>query len=296
MSWKSNDYVVHKNKPDWGVGKVTFANSVELTVFFVNSGRKVFAQNISLLEQASDHLCNHPLLNNVAPAAVDGTAKFFPLPDCVQYFLKLFPKGFEDPLYASNSATIGERRYKEDARDLAKKLLYRKDWDVFASTGNYSEICQRLGKIESKTNLLHSFEKIKWHSALKNTQLQKLICDSLYEELYGAGTRQARFDTWSSTLGNCEGCAKWTIATYYGFLLHSEERIFIKPEVTKFAAEACGWDLQYDSNLNWNTLEKAEALAKYLLDELSRIGLNPRDMIDVQSFIWCIDPKSYAEV
>ena len=70
--------------------------------------------------------------------------------------------------------------------------------------------------------------------------------------------------------------------------------MFIKPEVTQFAAEACGWDLQYESALNWQTLSRAEAFANYLFNELCQRGLKPRDMIDVQSFIWCIDPKSYA--
>lgn len=62
----------------------------------------------------------------------------------------------------------------------------------------------------------------------------------------------------------------------------------------KFAAEACGGDLQYDSKLNWNTLQSAEGMARNLFDILPSMGLHPRDMIDVQGFIWCIEPNSYA--
>jgi len=33
--------------------------------------------------------------------------------------------------------------------------------------------------------------------------------------------------------------------------------------------------------------------AGYLKGELERMGTEPRDMIDVQSFMWCIAPGKY---
>lgn len=210
------------------------------------------------------------------------------------HFLKLFPKGFEDEAYLTTSPKRGERQYKLNAGKLAQSLLKKSDWSALSNDGNYGEICQRLMRVEAKTNLLHPFEKIKWHAALKNVALQKSLADALFNDIYGEDDRETRFLKLASALQDADGCAKWTIATYYGFLIQPEPRMFIKPEVTKFAAEACGWNLQYDSQLNWMTLKQAEALAQYLFEELCRIGQRPRDMIDVQSFIWCIDPQSYA--
>ena len=46
--------------------------------------------------------------------------------------------------------------------------------------------------------------------------------------------------------------------------------------------------------LNWKTYERVLAFSMWLFDELTERGLEPRDMIDVQSFIWCIGPESYA--
>ncbi len=294
MNWNIEDRVVHKNKPDWGVGKVLHANSQDIGVFFVNAGRKTFSQPAALLEVAPDAMHAHPLLLNVSPAVLHGASKFLPLPDCIQYFLKLFPQGFDDPTYLSPDLDGGERQYKVVASTYAKEVLGESEWRSLSDMGDYTEICLRLARIESKTNLLHSFEKIKWHAALKDIRLQKGLADALFDDLFGTDSRMAGFTNLANALGAADGCNKWTIATYYGFLIHPESRIFIKPEVTKFAAEACGWDLQYDSALNWNTLARAEGMAQYLFHELQRVGLKPRDMIDVQSFIWCIDPKSYA--
>jgi hypothetical protein len=300
--WNKGDFVLHKTKKtDWGIGRVVAANSHDIDVFFVMLPTTVsFLQPAAFLEAASPEMIDaHPTLKNLSPGVLDGTAEYLPLPGRIKYFQKLFPDGFYDPAYLTEDPKKGERHYKVVARDLATSLLNESVWSELASAGHYAEICQRLAKVESKTNLLHSMEKIKWQAALKDALFQKPLSDALFNDLYGSGTRMSRFDELSRVLSQVDGCAKWTIATYYGFLLQpdseSQTRIFIKPEVTQFAAEACGWNLHYQSSLNWTTLTWAEQLASNLFMELTQIGLKPRDMIDVQSFIWCIDPKSYSK-
>lgn len=294
MGWKVDDYVLHKKRPGWGVGKIYKANAQDIEVFFVGGGRRVLAQPAEFLQGAPDEMAGHPLLANLAPAVQSDALKFMPLPERVQYFLKLFPGGFYDPVYLSQNRKETERIEKADASELARTLLSEPQWSALARDGDFAEVCRRLARVESKTNLLHTMEKIKLNAALKDASLQKLLAEAFFEDIYGAGSRMSRFATLSQALESAEGCAKWPVATYFGFLLHPESRIFVKPEVTKFAAEACGWDLQYQSSLNWNTLSRAEGLAGYLFGELTRMGLKPRDMIDIQSFIWCIEPGSYG--
>lgn len=294
MIWNPGTYVLHKARPEWGVGKILDVNANSVQVFFINAGKRLFEQPAGFLEFAPERTKDHPLLARIAPAVLNGSTEFLPLAECVSRFQRLFPGGFNDPEYLTTDPKKGERHYKVHASQLAQSLLVKSEWSGLASQGRYAEICQRLAKVESATNLLHAFEKIKWHAALKDEGLQKLLADAIFDDIYGTESRISRFDALAKALNHAEGCAKWTVATYYGFLLEPESRIFIKPEVTKFAAEACGWDLQYDSALNWNTLSRAEALAQYLFESLTALGMGPRDMIDVQSFIWCINPKSYG--
>lgn len=292
MVWKVGDFVLHRKMTGWGVGKVFQSNGQDISVFFVNHGKCNLPQNFPWIEMAPDALTGHPLLQNVAPGVLEDRLVFFTLEECIRRFSKIFPEGFYDTAYLAKKS--GERNDKVDAANMAGELLSQTAWSDLAGQNGYGEICQRLAKVEAKTNLLHKFEKIKWQAALHESSLQKPLADALFNDLYGTGSRESRFDGLIKVLSQADGCSKWTVATYYGFLLQPEPRIFIKPEVTKFSADACGWDLQYDSTPNWNTLNRAEGMAKYLFDELTKVGRNPRDMIDIQSFIWCIEPKSYA--
>lgn len=291
MNWQVNDYVVHSKKSEWGVGKIFKADPGYVSVFFIGAGGKEFALPTSFLSPAPMELQAHPLLENLAPQVLIGKAKVLPLAACMRFFCTLFKGGFQDPDYLQS-----ERNYKINAAELAHSLLSESTWSEMLTEGHFGEICTRLGKIESKTNLLHSFEKIKWQAALKDAGLQPLLAQGLFDELFGGSSRMPAFDALVNVLGKADGCTKWTIATYYGALYHPESRLFIKPEVTKYAAEACGWDIRYESRLNWCTLQRVEALGKYLFEALTQAGLQPRDMIDVQSFIWAINPDTYASI
>lgn len=67
--------------------------------------------------------------------------------------------------------------------------------------------------------------------------------------------------------------------------------MFLKPTVSQHAAKLVKAELNYRPELNWLTykclLGFAENLKSYLVDA----GMAPRDMFDVQSFMWCITPK-----
>lgn len=81
---------------------------------------------------------------------------------------------------------------------------------------------------------------------------------------------------------------KWTIVTYLPFLWKPSEHMFLKPEATKDFAERIGHRFAslYRPELDlrvYESLLDLTAAAKLDLAELE-----PRDNIDVQSFIWVI--------
>jgi hypothetical protein len=49
-----------------------------------------------------------------------------------------------------------------------------------------------------------------------------------------------------------------------------------------------GFDIHYRPALNWRTYRSVLAFAQYL--KVALVGLSPRDMIDIQSFLWCMAP------
>jgi hypothetical protein len=61
--------------------------------------------------------------------------------------------------------------------------------------------------------------------------------------------------------------------------------------VIQHAAKALCWRINYKVEPNWRSYAAVLRLYSYLRTSLLEEGLMPRDMIDVQSFIWSISQK-----
>ncbi len=83
------------------------------------------------------------------------------------------------------------------------------------------------------------------------------------------------------------------VVTVFGFLAQPSQHIYLKPKATKAAAEAYGFDLQYLSRPSWETYASLLGFAAVLREDLA--DLKPRDMIDIQSFIWVLGSSEYDE-
>src|SRR5437870_29815 len=81
---------------------------------------------------------------------------------CRKKFLYYFPKGFQDKKYQA-----WERDYKWEAHIKWENDLNRKKYETLLQSKAYLEIANRAVKIETKTNLLFSFEKMALRDAVK---------------------------------------------------------------------------------------------------------------------------------
>jgi hypothetical protein len=83
----------------------------------------------------------------------------------------------------------------------------------------------------------------------------------------------------------------WPLVTVFGFIAQPESHIFLKPNVTRVAAKRYDFDFYYQSRPAWDTyaslLEFGAAVRRDVRD------LRPRDMIDIQSFIWVQGSDEY---
>lgn len=287
---KPADRVVHPAKPEWGVGKVLSTSSSGIEVFFVNAGHKKLSPQYVTLTVVKGEQANHPLLDNLATAVGSEGANFLALPDAIQKFLTEYPGGFAGERYLGK-----ERGYKDKAHETCMSLLGESDILALLNAGNYAEICERARRVESTTNLLASFEKIQFNAALKKPANQKLFAEQLADNLYGTAEDKVRFEKLAAVLDQMQ-VAKWPVVTYFGYIRFPENHIFIKPEVTRNVAAVCGWEISYKPELNWTTYVGVHGLFEHLRTALVDAGLSPRDMIDVQSFVWCIAPPSVQRV
>ena len=161
--------------------------------------------------------------------------------------------------------------------------------------GDYMEIAKRAVRLESKTNLLFSFEKMALRDAVKTKAGARIFAEGLYNYMYGKSPLKKRFNTFADMLGSLPRkqtrVLTWPLQTVFGFIGNPKEHIFLKPNVTRAAAERYGYDFKYLARPNWETYQSLLRFAKQIKQDTP--SLHPRDFIDLQSFIWVLGSAEY---
>ena len=205
-------------------------------------------------------------------------------------FLKYFKRGFEDPIYIA-----WERGYKWHAHEQWCDTLDRAKFRSLLHDRSFEEIAARAVRLESKTNLLFSFEKMALRDAVKSPEGAELFATGLFDLVYGTGSTRSRFERWIATVAELPRrqtrVVTWPVVTVFGFIALPDTHIFLKPNVTRRAAEAYGFDFQYRSAVTWETYASLLAFAEQVRRDLK--SLHPRDMIDIQSFLWVQGSDEY---
>jgi hypothetical protein len=211
---------------------------------------------------------------------------------CRRKFLRFFKDGFHDDTYVD-----WERGYKWAAHETWADTLGQPEYSRLLKAGDFEEIAARAVRLESRTNLLFSFEKMALRDAVKGAEGARRFAEGVFEYVYGTGTLENRFDAWVSTVSRLPRrqtrVLTWPVVTVFGFLGNPQVHMFLKPKVTKLAARQYGFPFNYVSRPNWRTyaslLDFAAAIRRDQRD------LRPRDMIDLQSFIWVQGSDEYDE-
>jgi hypothetical protein len=188
-------------------------------------------------------------------------------------FLHWFKDGFQSPNYLKL-----ERNYKIAAKsnlDAAAPL------NEAVSGSGYGEAVLSAFRA---TNLLSPFEKARLQDVLRGTTADAFIRAAAR---FTMGEGKSALLQMERALKPHDS-AKWTVATYLPFLWRPEAHMFLKPEATRDFAARVGhrFHLDYEPGL-------VSAVYESLLDLVNRTtvelaDMQPRDRIDVQSFIWVV--------
>ncbi len=209
---------------------------------------------------------------------------------CREKFLEYFPGGFSDETYLET-----ERAFKWAAHQTWNAELGRVELASLIRRREYSEIARRAVRIEARTSLLFSFEKMAVRDAVAEHDGAREFATGLAAWLHGPGSERARFAHWCAAVGRLPRrqtrVATWPVITVFGFLARPRVHIMLKPNVTKRAAEAYGFPLHYSSTPGWDTYASLLDFARVLRHDLA--SMRPRDMIDIQSFLWVQGSDEY---
>jgi hypothetical protein len=205
-------------------------------------------------------------------------------------FLKFFPAGFQDPTYLE-----WERNYKWEAHETWEERLADDIYRSRLERGDFAGIAADAVRIESRTNLLFSFEKMALRDATRTLPGARQFAESLYQWLYGDGDDHTRFARWIAAVEALPRrqtrVLTWPVLTVFGFIARPFAHLFLKPVVTRRAAFELGIEFRYRSRPDWETYESLLDLGRQV-KQLTR-DLRPRDMIDVQSFLWVQGSEEY---
>lgn len=213
-----------------------------------------------------------------------------PAERCRRRFLRYFPRGFRDETYLG-----WERNYKAEAHADWAAELGRSQCRALLRERRFDEIARRAIRIESRTNLLFSFEKMALRDAVRTEEGVYAFSKGLYEFLHGRGNLETRFTRWCAVVATLPRrqtrVLTWPVVTVFGFIAQPDQHMFLKPNVMRIAAAQYGFDLHYHARPDWPTYEEVLEFAGVVRRDLR--DLAPRDMIDIQSFLWVQGSDEY---
>jgi hypothetical protein len=209
-------------------------------------------------------------------------------------FREIFPAGFQDETYLA-----WERDYKWRAHRLCAELLGRAELEALLAEGRSDEIGRRAVQVyqQGKLNLLALYEWMALREALVDPAGAARFAPALLDVLHGGGAFGPRFERFVAALDELPQrqtrLAKWPVATLFPFLAQPRRHLILKPNLMKRAAARLGADLRYAPRPNARTYDATLRFARGLAGALA--DWRPRDLIDVQGFIWVTHSDEYAD-
>ncbi|WP_300974505.1 hypothetical protein [Sphingomonas sp. LHG3406-1] len=195
-------------------------------------------------------------------------------------FCSFFPGGFSDATYQAQ-----ERDYKDKAR--AALLAVAPLEEALDATSEIALACRK----GLATNLLSRFEAARLSEVLASNEGPAFVRAAAS---FALEPSQECLDAMEKAILP-HGRSSWPLVTYLPYFWAPETQMFLKPEATNDFALRVGHHFAraYESTLNFDVYVALLELAQWTEREIQE--LEPRDRIDVQSFIWVVGDYTDAD-
>ena len=213
---------------------------------------------------------------------------------CRRKFMRFFPGGFADETYVS-----WEREYKVETHERWEEVLSRSEFQRLLRQQAFADVAARAVRVEqrSRYSMIFSFEKMALRDAVRSPAGSRAFAQGLYEFLHGGGSVERRFENWVKVVSELPRkqtrVLTWPLVTVFGFIAQPDVHMFLKPTVTRLAAREYDFDFRYQARPSWETYQSLLEFAAVVRRD--QRDLRPRDMIDIQSFVWVQGSEEYEE-
>jgi hypothetical protein len=192
----------------------------------------------------------------------------------VKRFLRFFPSGLH-----SASSAASERTYKERAASRLRAVL-----SMEAAAQATNESASDLAKAGIQTNMLSPFEAARLRDTLMGETGGAFLRGAA---AFAAGDYKAGGDAMAAAV-RPHGRISWPILTYLPFLWDYERHMFLKPTVTGDFADRVGHEFRHRYSPEPNADTYLSLLDLVETTKVAIKSLQPRDNLDIQSFIWVV--------
>jgi hypothetical protein len=282
----SERYVWNARMPEWGYGLVRSVTGKKLDILFEHGGRRLLRQDFADLEEVDPESIDDdsPLHDRKQWRRLESQKAFqAEFGRMLARFLEVFPGGFTDPRYIAS-----ERDYKLKAIAFAGEHLTAEALEQTRQSGGSAAIVEAILSATTLTNLIHPRWERSLLSAIPEAH-HDALADAFINLLHGADDYAQRLTDFARLLAEFRA-GKWTIATYFGFLLRPDEHPFVKPDAVRYAAKALQQELHYTAQPNPRTWRNIVRLYADVGARLTAEGHPPADTIDIQTFLWVGGP------
>jgi hypothetical protein len=200
---------------------------------------------------------------------------YFGFDGALRRFLQFKPDGLK-----GDQGPMAEREYKLRAAAAINDTLPL----TAAMAANAADAIRLAGNSKCWINLLSPYEAMRMKDALKGSGGAAFLKAAA---LFASGDWAQGGNQMTAAI-KAHGTMTWPIATYLPFLWDCTNHMFLKPTVTVDFAQRVGHKFQedYDPAINAETYESLLDLVAVTRQEIAT--LDPRDNIDIQSFIWVV--------
>lgn len=205
-------------------------------------------------------------------------------------FRELYPKGFEDPRWASKvrGTEVARRlkRHRDPAIAEARDKLAAAELDRLIEAESFAAVHQRVVDILDGTNLVTPKQLDPLRTLDEDRQRGFGI--ALRDLLHGEGSYVIRLERFMSAMRSLRSAKRpgWQLCTAISALAQPEEHICIRPSTLKEQARWMAPRLEHDRRPNAELYERYLTMAHTVREKLVEAGFAPRDLMDVHDFMW----------
>ena len=286
---EADSYVVNPKMREWGPGRVMQLEGAKAVVCFRDArteapGDGLKTMVLRALEaaplQSDAWLDNLPPFKNGKFQVAQPRVTF---DEGVAELGRLFAQGFGDPLYIEQ-----ERAAKWSAHELWVSTLGGGQGEQLLADADLAELARRALAVVAQAGALNRVETAALRDGLAQPDVAKRLFTALFALLSTEpGTSLPLVPYFEAVqdlpLRGKTAAAKWTIATVLPFLARPDAFLFLKPDVSKPAAERLRFDLVYQADPNARTYDKLLRMAGALMERLAPLGA--LDWIDVHAYL-----------